>query len=428
MTKAAKSRRELARHGRRGAWVKVFLERGHLLVRVQWREPGKLIDTQSWPNTAENRATALAYAEGVAERIRDAKPTRPTRLSYEALWALYVDANFPHLRPRTQTLYKEYFRQWALMWGWEFVAGDTTPEMADQFRKQMTRLEYAVNTMRGVLRVVRLVLNWAEERELIERNRLRAYRFKVAKEDRPIAPAEYRSDDHRKILAQLDPSKATQWRAFVALALCGLQGARQWAVLHLRVDDVTLGRHLDTPDGLTWIPGRVHWRAEWDKVGRDRQQPLRVAAQAAIEIALEWRERTAYTGPWLLPSGSTKNKNEVYSQQSLWAALTGAESRAGIAHERRRAAHGLRRMLAGDVAAVTGDFMLGLQAIGDTDPRMATRYIQAREDRVSAAFEQLDSLPVETPKPQPTRNADRNEKGAPVGRPSQVISSHEVVE
>ena len=97
-------------------------------------------------------------------------------------------------------------------------------------------------------------LAWAERNELITRNRLRLFRFRVSKDERVESPAEYRDDDVVKILAALDPKLRTQWRPFVALAVCGAQGVRQHAVLHLKWDDV---------QGDT-----VTWQKSWDKLGR----------------------------------------------------------------------------------------------------------------------------------------------------------------
>jgi integrase len=160
--------------------------------------------------------------------------------------------------------------------------------------------------------------------------------------------------------------------------LCWTQGARQHAVLHLQWRDIDLDAR------------RITWRAAWDKVGRERAQPLREPAIAALTRALAHRERLAYSGPWVFPAGSTKSAWETYSIQSLWAALMSAERRSGVEHKRQRGGHGLRRLLTGDVNALTGDPMLALHAIGDTDARQAARYIVPREDRIKAAFEGLD--------------------------------------
>lgn len=434
MSDASKKRKIIARHGKRGAWVKVILERGHELLRVQWKEESKpgISGTQSWPNTKENKAVALAWAEGKASQLTRGIVQRP-RLTLRQVWELYATANFPALRERSQKLYLENFRRWAITWGWEFIAEDTTLEMADEFRATCAKLGLGISTTRKTIYDVKMVFAWAEGRELMQRNRLQRYRFKVAKEDRPTPIDEYRAVDFGKLLGQLDPRRGNNWRPYVTLGICGLQGARQHSVLHLAVADIRLGRHEITPDGPVWLNGELTWTARWDKTGTERKQPLRMATQILVEMALEWRERMAYTGPWLLPTGSKKSRRETYSPQSLWAALVGAEKRAGMTHVDRRAAHSLRRMLAGDVNAATGDFMLGLQAIGDSDPRMAARYIRTRQDRVESAFAQLDegradlpaanSLKGEISKTQRTRNAAKNETGAPEERPFQPIET-----
>ena len=53
--------------GKRGAYVRAFLEKG--LVRVQWKENGRR-KTESWRDTPDNRSVAAAFAEGVAEWLR----------------------------------------------------------------------------------------------------------------------------------------------------------------------------------------------------------------------------------------------------------------------------------------------------------------------------------------------------------------------
>ena len=150
-------------------------------------------------------------------------------------------------------------------------------------------------------------------------------------------------------------------------------------MLHLRWEDVDLNRKA------------IRWRARWDKMGRDWSQPMREGTIKALAVAAEKR---VGENPWVLPSRTYRTGRviigETYTAQSLWAALKSAEKRAGISHVSRRGAHGLRRLLAGDVQALTGDPILAMQAIGDTDVRQAERYIKKRDDRISAVFDDLD--------------------------------------
>jgi integrase len=342
------------------------------LIRVRWREAGKRM-TRSWPMSAENKATAKAFAKGIALG-REAHVEKQS-LTLRELWVRYIEAEFPHLRPNSQRLYREHWAKWEATWGRGFPAENTTIEMLIQFRTAMTKQGKAITTMREIISSVKRVYKWAAMLKAIPTNEIALYEFKVAKDAKKAPPAEYRTDEFQKILAKLDPDSASQWRAFVALSICGFQGARQQAVLHLRWEDID------------FAAGVITWRAKWDKMGREWSQPLREATRKALAPAVLKRKDSL----WVLPSGSSKNTSETYSIQSLWAALRAAEIRAGVEYKRGRGAHGLRRMLAGDVSALTGDATLGMMAIGDTDIRMAGRYIQKRDDRMAEVFTQLDA-------------------------------------
>ena len=364
-------RKTIARLGARRRTVRVFIESDGGLVRVQWRRDGRLL-TRSYPNTRAGQTEAKAFARGLAESggQRRAAPGKSLR----DVWSAYADDQFPHLRERSRHLYREYWLHWEAMWGRTFVAESTTRVMISEFRKALDARGLAPATVGESIRTVRRVYRWAEDAKLIARNEVEGYRYKVAKERRPVAPDEYRADEFTQLLASFRPALASQWRPYVAIALCGFQGARQHSVLHLRWEDIDLAAR------------QVVWRSTWDKLGREWTQPLRDGAIAALRIAKQRQD-----GPWVLHSASSKNRRPTYSAQSLWAALKAAEHRADVANKPRRAAHGLRRLLAGEVNAATGDATLALLAIGDTDIRMATRYLKKRDDRVRAAFDQLDA-------------------------------------
>jgi integrase len=342
------------------------------LVRVRWRVNGQR-KLKSYPNTQENRANAKAFARGVAEARE--RPAQRAPLTLRTLFERYADAEYPHLRPNSQRLYREYYSRWENAWTPQFPVEATTIEMAHTFRKDLSKIGLATSTIRQTIRTVQMVYAWGERNELVTNNKLRLFKFKVGKDDRQESPAEYRDDDLKKILAALDPESATQWRAWVTLAICGAQGVRQHATLHLRWPDVDV------------FGGVITWRKEWDKLGREWTQPMRQLTKEALIVAAMHRREDS---PWILPAGSKKNKGETYSPQSLWSALQAAEKRAGIPKLKGRGAHGLRRMLAGNVATLTGDAVLAMKSIGDTDVRMANRYLKNRPDEMTAVFERLD--------------------------------------
>jgi len=128
----------------------------------------------------------------------------------------------------------------------------------------------AINTMRRIIQTVMTVYAWGTKQKLLSKNDIREFTFKVAKEKRPVSPPEYRKDEFERILAELPLDRATTWRAGAAIAICGLMGARENAVLHLRWEDVNL------------VGGTIRWRPEWDKLGRDEVQPLRPAARDVL--------------------------------------------------------------------------------------------------------------------------------------------------
>lgn len=366
-------RRTIKEYGAKRAKVRVFIE-GEL-VRVQWRVSGRLL-TKSYPLSVKNRATAKAFAKGVADARE--LPRGKVVITIRELWERFAESEFPHLRAKTKKLYREYFARWEAMWTGHFVVEKTTLVMMQQFRAALTRLGLKTSTIRQTIRTVRMVYAWGEENELIEVNRIHRYKFKVSRDEPTQSPAEYSAAETEKFLAALDEHSATQWRPKVALLICANQGVRQNAVLHLQWADVDEEA------------GTITWRSKWDKMGNEWTQPIRLATREALAIARAWRKESGYEGPWVIPSGSSKNKNEVYTIQSLWQALKSAERRSGVAVVPLRAGHGLRRKVMGDVNAATGDAALALQSIGDTDIRQANRYLKKRDDRVLAAFTKLD--------------------------------------
>jgi integrase len=371
------ARKTLSVYGPRGLRVRVLVDGD--LVRAQWYEAG-VRRVQSWANTPENRVTAKEWARAFADaRTRGPAPASAPRRILRELWVLYVAAEFPHLRPRTRTLYAGRWRRWEAFLGPTFVAEDTTQEHADEFRGRLAQAGVAVNQARNAVAVVRLVYGWAERRELLARNRLAGYRFKVAKDAPRNDPDEYRVDEWLAMLAVLDYRNPGQWRPWVLLSLLGHQGPRVNAALHLRWEDVDLDA------------GTVTWRSGWDKMGKELTQPLRWGAVAALLTARAWRARDGYTGPWVFYSSHRRNGDAAaYKVQSFWYHLRAAEDAAGVVHRPLRAAHGFRKMVAGEVAEATGDPWLALGFIGDDDIRMVRRYVKRRDDRLAAVAAQLD--------------------------------------
>lgn len=359
------------RYGEHGRSVLLYVE-GDRIIAL-WREGG-LRRKKSWPNTVAARKEAKVWAKAFAD-YRQNPVSAAVPLTTDQLWRKYAEAEFPTLRPKTQKLYADYWRQWATFVSQERVAEDLGVQTMTEFRASLEARKLAPSTIGQILKTVKTVYRWGHRLRYLKQDEVRDYRYKVAKEQRLTPPGEYRQDELDAILTHLPLAGSRTWRAHAVLALCGLQGVRQNAVLHLRWDDIA-------PE-----TGVVTWRSAYDKVGREWTQPLRAGSLAILDAI---RHRTGGEG-WVFPSGSRKSTRPVYSGQSLWGALRRAEQAAGIEHRDRRAAHGLRRMLFNDVLAETGDIGAAMSAINDTDLRVASRYLKGRDDRVRAAFAALDA-------------------------------------
>lgn len=362
------TRKRIATLGERGQLVRVFREerRGETRYVVQWGPK-----TGRRQRAFVSRAEAVAVAEGLAVEVRAGRSPKRA-ITVRALWEAYQTAEFPHLRPRSRVLYAQYFRKWEQFIGPASLADDLTPTLCYKFRAELDQL--ATATMRKTIDVVRVVYNWGERNELLQHNRWHLFKLKIAKERRTAPRAEYRQDEFLKIWRQFDPAKAGQWRAYVAVGLLGIYGARQNAILHLQWGDVAA-------DAL-------RLQAVYDKQGDVEDLPILPLTRELLAVARAWRERDGYAGPWILYGADVRGlgASPTYTIGSLWGALQRAERAAQIAKVKFRAGHGFRRMLIGDLIASTGDVDLALKAIGDKDVRMLRHYSVRRDDRIAAAL------------------------------------------
>lgn len=383
-------RKLIAEFGTHGRSVRVFVEtfsdpRRQELVRVFWREQGKR-RMESLPNSRENQRTLRQYAIGVAQRLALKGPEKEIRLTMRELGERFVKAH-----PVPETWRKKTLATWQARWKvWvTFATPDrwidtVTPETLDDFRTALREQGYAVNQIANHVQMVKSVYLFARERRYISENRIAGYRMKLSRDQRRLQVPEWTTEDAARILAQLNPRHGRQWRAYVAIVLDAVLGGRSNALLHLEWRDV----HLD--------PSRLlHWRPELDKLGKDRLQPLPRDAVRALRIARVWRRRIGYTGPYVLPGARGKRKaTGPYTYQALNYQLRHAAKRAGVRWVPYRAMHGFRRMVLGNVLALTGNLTRAGQWIGDTDARTLSRsYVRERPEELRDVAEGLPPLP-----------------------------------
>lgn len=401
----ATTTKQVAAYGSYGHRVTVVQTADKFVVR--WHEGAagaKRPRQQSWPKSAANRQVARAFAEALAADLA-AGGGDPTQAREDApdvtvagLFAAYEGAEFRNLRTNTRRMYRDDWSKWTAFVGGDVPAATVPRNRLAEFRAALEGRGYAPRTIRSCIHNIQRIYRWGVEEDVIPAVKLTSWRFKLAKDERRESPDEFSMDEFRALLGTFDPTHGGQWRGYCALALCGFQGARQHAVLHLQWADVDMDA------------GRIVWRAEWDKQGREWSQPLRAPSRDALAVAWAQRERAGYSGPWVFYGGRVRAKAytpgdrtsmgqhpDVYSKQSLWLALRAAERRAGVAHRAHRAGHGLRRLLAGEVAALTGNAVEAMRAIGDRDVRMASRYLKDRDERMAGHFAALDDALAEGP-------------------------------
>lgn len=404
----------IAVYGPKGSRVRV-VRFDKETIRVEWyegRKGEKRRRVKEWPATVEARREAKAWAKDFS----DARtlPAGPEHVSLRELWEKYSLAEFDHLRQRTKELYADHWRYWERMWGREFTAELTTLDMVDEYREALTKRGLSVSLIGKSITTIKGVYRFGRMRKHIPTNPIADYRYKVAKDKRPTPVPEYSQAEYDAIMATFDPMDGRTWRIYVGLSLCGWQGVRENAAVHLRWDDVD------------WDADRITWQGIYDKMGKTWTRPMRRQTREALLVAKYHRERLGYTGPWVLMAGNSLSKRDgSYSPNALILGLRTAERRGKVKYIRNRGPHGLRRLLAGDINAATGNAVLAMQSIGDTDMRQASRYILERDDEFRAAFDAVDRRrgPGRADGHRhPTATSPENEKSAPGERPTQTLA------
>lgn len=379
---------------RRGDYVRVLKDAKRQRYEVHYVGADGAKRKRVYPMDRAGKAEALAFAEGyVEERKRQA--TAPThrpipKTTVRQLYLAYTASPaFSGLRPKSRINYAERFAKWERFIDKDTIAEAVTLHDVDQFMQRAATAGMAINQVRQVLNVARIVFNWGQTRKLVAVNELALHRWKKPKDAVVNEPEEYTDEEYSALLRVVSPQDARTWRLWVALMLAGHHAQRANAVLHLAWKDI------DAEQGV------IVWPAEYQKSGEDLIQPLTWEGVAALETSRYWsrlptgraftrmnrRQRLTAESisrtPWVLPGQN--NGSEPYTYQAMWRALRAAEERAGVEHRPYRAMHGFRKMVAGNVADRTGDARLGMEWIGDKDMKQMRNYLKRRTDRLKRA-------------------------------------------
>jgi integrase len=380
---------------RRGDYVRVLQDVKRQRYEVLYADASGVKSKRVFPLSRDGKGDAIKFAEAFHDERKRIAAGDDRRVipatAVHGLWRAFVEAPaYGDLRAKSQINYAERWRKWETYIGRNTVAATTTLHDVDQFIARARTAGMAINQIRQVLNVARIVYNWGQTRKLIAQNELALHRWKRPKDAVVNNPEEYSDEEYSQLLRALNPQDTRDWRIWVALMLAGHQGQRANAVLHLRWADV------DETDGV------ILWPAEYQKNGEVLTQPLTWEAVAALETARYWLQvptGRAFTrmnrhqriaademsrSPWVIP-GHGNHAGKPYGYQAMWRALRALEERAGVGHRPYRALHGFRKMVAGNVADRTGDDRLGMEWIGDKDMKQARSYLKQRKERMEKA-------------------------------------------
>lgn len=381
------TRRRLFGFGLRGNRVNGFaqtLASGAKVVTVEWRENGR--KSKSWPLTAEGRRLARAFAEGTAERLQRREGAREARLTLRELHVLYMKAISYRLRPSTRTGYVARWAIFANIVGESEYADLITPETLDEVRARLRKTKraktgapMAANQIRETLARVGTVWRWAARRKLLATNPLADYENDMGKDQGALEIPEYTPEEYGKIIAALDPTGARGWRAYGIIALAGLTGKRESALLQLTWECVDLEARV------------IHWPKDTDKLGEAWDQPMSEDTVALLAYLAEWREKIEYAGAFVFPSAHGKNRTGHFTADGVIKALHAAERRAGVPTVKYRALHSIKRYVVRSLHdALGGDLMRVGRYVGNKSLSvMRKSYLRSRTGELQGAADAL---------------------------------------
>jgi len=398
-----RTRQPLFGEGSRGNRVHGFaqtLPSGAKVVTVEWRE-GPKRKSKSWPMTAEGRRLAKAHAKGTADRLARRGEAVSARLTIAQLHARYMTAHEHKIREKTRVI---YLARWAIVAniiGETELADYVTPEVLDDVRKRLretprakTGQPMAPNQIRETLARVCTVWRWAARRKLIATNPLADYENTMSKDEGALEVPEYTPDEYAKIIAALDPKSPRGWRAYGVIALAGLTGKRERALLELTWGSANVGG--DT----------ILWPKETDKLGEAWEQPKSADAIALFVFLAEWREKIGYTGDFVFPPAHGDSTTPHYTADAVIKALHAAERRAGVQTVKYRALHSIKRYVVRSLHdALGGDLMRVGRFVGNKSIAVLKKsYLRARAGELQPAADALSIPRTSTEPTTPTAN------------------------
>ena len=362
---------------------------GEPVARVEWRQFGER-KTETFRGPKRDRENAAkAYAEGIAERLRNGEQVKKARLTIADLWKAYLTAKGVNWRPKTKMLALQRWKVFTTTVNPLIFADLLTQETLDAWREVLLTdrtkkhgAPMARNQVAHHIQLVKSVYRFARKRKLISENPVDDYTVREGRDYGALEVPEFSPADWGKILAEFSYREARQWRPWAAIALDGMLAPRSNALLKLQWPDIDLTRRV------------IRWPGETDKVGRTREQPLPRDAVKVLRICRVWARRQGYTGPFVFYGVQARTRGTHWTYSALNAQLVDACEDAGVKRVKYQGMHSLRRMAGGNVLAATGDITKVGDWLGDTDVRVLRKsYLRQRPEHL-ATIAAGTALPV----------------------------------
>lgn len=395
MPPKGKKRKTIARYGSHGDSVRVYRDKTSGNTVVRYVDATGAAHRKYFELNAEGEVEARVWAESYFNARHKTPEKEKPRLTLSELWKRFAAIEFEKpegegLRAKTIIGYKQRWAKWQEFMGADAIVDDTTLEHVASFVVAARKSGIVLNQVHEVIKVARIVYNWGTAYDLINTNKLAVYRWRQPKDVEKIEPAEYSSEEFEALLRQFDPRRHDQWRAWVALMLFGHHGQRANATLHLRWSDID------------FEAGVIRWPKRYQKQGKLLVHPITFPTLAALITAKQWREHNELgrsrpdkgvtshpaqlaKADWVL--FATRDKARPYSYTAFHYQLKRAEEKAEVPHLDYRAGHGFRRMAFGNIREATGDAMLAMEYIGDTDLKVMPAYDKRKQQRINQASE-----------------------------------------
>lgn len=290
-------------------------------------------DFQKAKAQAEKLAANLPALEAEPENAPEPEP-----LTLGKLFEMYLEEVTPSKSPKSQKFDRAAVRRLLAVLGSARVPGQLSRREWDMFIRdrqsgRSTGRQVGPRTVARDLKFLLAVLNWAALASdnnggvLLDRNPLKG--LPIPKEKNPARPT--LSDSEYQ--AMLEVAERVNPMLPALLVLAHETGHRIGAIRTLRWSDVDLEE------------GRVRWRAENDKSGREHVTPLTAVAVQALR-----RHRSVRPGigdSFVFPA--PKDSSKALSRHLVrdWWRMT--ERHAGLEHVEGRGWHSLRRQFASEM-------------------------------------------------------------------------------